>query len=58
MGETIEYPVNDTNRAIGQVIEDLKNFDSPLIDQRVKAIMLTHLQTAKLFSLELIKPEN
>lgn len=54
MGETKEYVINDTYRAIEKVSTDLKSFESELLDQRVKAMILTKLQEARLLSLELI----
>lgn len=54
MGEKIEFAINDTNRAIGNIIEQLKVFESPLCNPRVKAIILTKLEEAQLWSLNLI----
>lgn len=54
MGETVEYAINDTNRAIGEIIRSLKVFESPLCDPRVKALILTKLEEAQLWSLKLI----
>ena len=57
MGEQVTYTVNDTTRAIQNISDDLKSFESPLCDPRVKAMILTKLQEARLLSLELIKKE-
>jgi len=57
MGEEITYSINDTTRAITKVATDLNAFQSPLCDGRVKAMILTKLQEARLLSLELIKKE-
>lgn len=55
VGETESHTVNDTSRAIASVAKDLDKFESPLVDLRVRAIILTKLQEAYLFSLLLIK---
>lgn len=55
MGEEITFDVNDINRSIAEIIGHLKDFESPLCDQRVKAIILTNLEQAQLWSLKLIK---
>jgi hypothetical protein len=55
MGEEITYPINDTNRQIERIIRDLKAFESPLCDGRIKAIILTNLEQAQLWSLKLVK---
>jgi len=55
MGEEITFNVNDTNREIAKVIENLKKFDSPLLDQRIKSIVITNLEQAQLWSLKMIK---
>lgn len=55
MGEKVTYVVNDVNRAIGRIIDDLKVFESPLYDARIRALVLTKLEEAQLFSLKLIK---
>jgi hypothetical protein len=57
MGEEVTFPVNDTNREIGEVLQKLRAFESPLCDPRVKALVLTNLEQAQLWSLKLIKPE-
>lgn len=54
-GEEITYIANDTTRAIMIIETDLKEFQSPLCDPRIKAMILTKLQEARLLSLELIK---
>lgn len=54
MGETKEFSINDTYRAIDRLSNVLKSFESPLVDPRVKAMILTKLQEARLLSLELI----
>lgn len=58
MGEEIIFSVNDTNRAIGKIIANLNGFDSPLLDKRVKAIIITNLEQAQLWSLKMIKEAN
>jgi len=55
MGEEISLPINDTTRAIGDILKNLKGWDSPLVDERVRAIIATKLQEAQLWSLRLIK---
>ena len=55
MGEEVSYMINDTNRAIGAIIESLKKFESSLCDPRIKALVLTNLEQAQLWSLKLIK---
>jgi hypothetical protein len=57
MGEEIKYPVNDTNRAIGAIIEDLDNNTEADFDPRVKAILKTKLEEAQLWSLKLIRQD-
>lgn len=57
MGETKEFNINDTYRAIESISDNLKKFESPSADQRVKAMILTKLQEARLLSLELIISE-
>lgn len=55
MGETQTFDVNDTNRAIARVMDALKQFDSDKCDGRVRALVLTKLEEAQLWSLKLIK---
>lgn len=55
MQEEKTYAINDTYRAIKRVSDSLKDWESPLCDPRVKAMILTKLQEARLLSLELIK---
>lgn len=55
MGEEVTFVLSDTHRSIEKVIQDLKAFESPLCDARVKAIILTNLEQAQLWSLKLIK---
>lgn len=55
MGEEIVFRKNDTYREIEKISDDLKKFESPLCDGRVKAMILTKLQEVRLLSLELIK---
>jgi hypothetical protein len=57
MGEEATYVVNDVNRAIGKTIDDLKKSGSSHEDPRVKAIILTNLEQAQLWSLKLINPQ-
>lgn len=54
MGENYEAAINDTYRAIERISESLKDWESPLTDKRVKAMILSKLQEARLLSLELI----
>ena len=54
MGEEITYPVNDTNRAIGSIIKDLRAWESPLCNERIRALILTRLEEAQLWSLLLV----
>jgi len=55
MGEEFTAIINDFNRDIGDIIKDLREFESPRVDPRVQAIMITHLEEAQLWSLKLIK---
>ncbi len=55
MNEEITYTINDTNRQIGEIINSLKQFESPMCDGRIKALILTNLEQAQLWSLKLIK---
>ena len=57
MDEEVTFSINDTNRAIERVIDHLRKWDSPLCDQRVKALILTKLEEAQLWSLNLVKKE-
>jgi hypothetical protein len=57
MGEVLVFAKNDCYRGIERLAETLRVFESPLCDPRVKAMILTKLQEARLLSLELIKPE-
>ena len=57
MGEEVTYPVNDTNRAIGKVIEHIDSNTEADYDHRVKAILKTKLEEAQLWSLKLIKQD-
>lgn len=58
MGEDKTYAINDTNRAIARVIENLAKWESPKCDPRVKAIILTKLQEAQLWSLLLVNSDD
>ena len=55
MGEEKTFNINDTQRAIEAVMEDLKKWESPNCDPRIKAIILTKLEEAWLFGLKLVK---
>lgn len=55
MGEEVTYLVNDTNRGIGELIGELLTNTVADFDPRVKAIILTKLEEAQLWSLKLIK---
>lgn len=55
MGEELTFDVNDTYRGIEKSITDLKSWESPLCDGRVKAIIITKLEEAQLWSLKLVK---
>lgn len=48
---------NDTQRAIIDIIEDLKAWVSDLADPRVKAIVITKLEEAELWASKLVKHE-
>ncbi len=54
MGEDVLYPINDTYRAIQRVMDELKAFESPKCNARIKAIILTNLEQAQLWSLKLV----
>jgi hypothetical protein len=58
MEDEITYPVNDTNRAIQKIMDDLAKWrtQSDRCDQRVASIMLTTLEEAQLWSLKLVTP--
>ncbi len=53
-GESINYQINTATREIETLIAKIKSFDSESLDRRVHSIILTKLQEARLFSLELI----
>jgi hypothetical protein len=55
MGEDKTYPINDVNCAIGRVADNLQAWESPQCDRRVKAVILTKLLEAQLWSLLLVK---
>jgi len=55
MGEEYTANKNDIYSGIERLSDNLREFESPLCDQRVKAMILTKLQEARLLSLELIK---
>ena len=55
MGDEVTFQVNDTQRAIGRVMDDMHAFDSELCDRRVKALILTKLEEAQLWALKLIR---
>lgn len=57
MGVEKVFAINDTYRMLEACAENLRSLDSPLCDPRVKAMILTKLQEARLLSLELIKQE-
>ena len=56
MGETKEFEINDTYRALEKLIGDLRAWESTSADPRVKALVITKLEEAQLWSLRLIKP--
>lgn len=57
MWEEITFSVNDTTRAIRKERDNLERFNSPICDNRIKAIILTKLQEAELLSYLLIVPK-
>lgn len=57
MDEEITFPINDTFRTIERIITDLRKWDSPSCNQRVKALILTRLEEAQLWALRLINSE-
>lgn len=57
MDEEITFTANDTYRAIGRIIQNLKAFESPICNPRVKAILITQLEESQLRSLTLINEE-
>lgn len=58
MEETIEVPLTDTYHSIGKIIDNLRHFESPYCDPRIKSIVLTKLEEAQLRSLQLIVIED
>lgn len=56
MGEEKTYPINDTNRAIQRVIDDLTAWESPRCNEQAKAAILLKLKEAQFWSLELVAP--
>jgi hypothetical protein len=57
MGDTETVYPNDTTAGIRLAMARLRAWDSPLCDQRIKALILTKLEEAELFSLRLVKRE-
>jgi hypothetical protein len=55
MGQTVTFPVNDINQEIEGVIDTLCALEGVKVDAVVKAIILTKLKEAQLWSLKLIK---
>lgn len=55
MGEEFTAVINDATEEIGAVIKHLREIDSPRVDPRVRAIIITHLEEAQLWSLKMIK---
>ena len=55
MGDEVTFAVNDTNLEIAAVIDKLRGFISPMCDPHVKALVLTKLEEAQLWSLKLIR---
>jgi hypothetical protein len=55
MGEEITFSLNDFYNEINKLSNDLKSYESSAIDPRVKAMVLTKLQEARLLSLELFE---
>lgn len=58
MNEEINFNINDTYRNIGRIIDDLRSFESPLCDGRIKAILITDLEKTQMMSLKLIKNDD
>jgi hypothetical protein len=56
MGEDKTYPINDTNRAIGQVIKDLKQWEAPR-PTLAESNYYYEARRGQLWSLNLIKEE-
>jgi len=54
MGEEKTYPINDTNRAIQQVMDNLLAWESPRCNQEAKRMILQKLKEAQFWSLELV----
>lgn len=55
MGESKTFELNDTYRLVEREIASLREFKSPLCDERVKAIIITKLEEVQLWALKLIK---
>jgi len=58
MEDTIEITLNDTFREIDNILTRLKEWESDLANPRVKALVITKLEEAQLWSLKLIKDRN
>ena len=54
MGEELTVVINDTCRDIQCALDRLRPWESPQCDPRVKAMILTHLEEARLWSLQLV----
>ncbi len=58
MGEEVAYVINDTHRAIQRIMDDLNKWAAEFpdaCDPRIKAIMITHLEEAQLWSLKVVR---
>ena len=56
MNEQVTFDVNDTYRDIQRVIDQLRAWESPFCDARIKALILTDLERAQLWALKLVQP--
>lgn len=55
MGQEMVFVINDFYRQLAQLEQQLLSFESPRCDPRIKAMIRTKVQEARLLSLELIK---
>lgn len=58
MGERIEFWANDTSRAIADIAQHVSEFDSPLCNERAKALVLTKLEEAWFWALRLVNHDD
>jgi hypothetical protein len=57
MGEEKTYELNDTYRAIGRVMDNLKAWESPRCNRAARAAILQRLKEAQFWALELVDTE-